>query len=173
VVSPMGVGITQKAIPNAIQNACQCDACQELCRRPCWGTPEEIWSLIQAGFGGKLEEDHWRMDCKRDVIVLRPRLLETGYCVFFQDGKCELHDLGLKPLEGVITHCSNPAGDSGRGVFGKDTAQHWDARSRLAYEWSQMGARTRRLIIRTWERALGLKKKPGPKKKLGLIDQWV
>lgn len=167
---PMGVG--------KITNACQCEICQELCHKPCWGTIEDIWGILQAGLGSKLEEDSWRMNSKHDVVILRPKLDgSTGCCVFFRGGGCELHDLGLKPTEGMIAHCSNLAGESGRGVFGKDTAQHWDARSRLAYGWSRMGDRTRRLIMREWEKAIGLrkKKKMGPKKKakMGLIDQWA
>ena len=27
-------------------------------------------------------------------------------CIFFKDGLCELHDLGLKPLEGRLSHHS-------------------------------------------------------------------
>ena len=31
---------------------------------------------------------------------------ETGYCAFFKDGLCELHDKKLKPIEGKLSHHS-------------------------------------------------------------------
>lgn len=27
-----------------------------------------------------------------------------GECVFFHDGKCDLHEIGLKPTEGKLSH---------------------------------------------------------------------
>lgn len=29
---------------------------------------------------------------------------KDGCCVFFHDGKCELHESGLKPTEGKLSH---------------------------------------------------------------------
>lgn len=28
----------------------------------------------------------------------------NGWCTFYHDGKCELHDKGLKPTEGKLSH---------------------------------------------------------------------
>lgn len=39
----------------------------------------------------------------RPIPMVQPLFNEeTGYCVFFKDGLCELHDKKLKPIEGKI-----------------------------------------------------------------------
>lgn len=34
------------------------------------------------------------------------RIQATGCCTFFKDGLCQLHDSGLKPTEGKLSHHS-------------------------------------------------------------------
>lgn len=91
-----------------------------MCKRPCWGTPEDAKRLIDAGYGHRLTRDFWgsREDgVNVDTHILCPAL--KGYegtkapffprseegCTFWKDGLCELHDLGLKPIEGKLATC--------------------------------------------------------------------
>lgn len=92
---------------------CDCEKCQNMCHLPCIGSVEGTRELIEAGYGDRLcIRDHG------DEIVLKPALkgeeglhiinpahiyTEKG-CTFWKDGKCELHDTGLKPLLGKISY---------------------------------------------------------------------
>ena len=82
--------------------------------RPCWGTPEEIQKIIDAGHGDKLMKDWWVAE--PDILILSPAIVgyenETapesprGRCTFLTpDNMCEIHD--LKPLEGKAAIHSN------------------------------------------------------------------
>jgi hypothetical protein len=91
-----------------------------MCRtRPCWGTPEEIKKIIDAGFRTRLMKDYWdgtRETDYKHVFMLSPAIVgyensdappePRGKCTFLtKDNKCELHDLGLKPYEGRVSCC--------------------------------------------------------------------
>ena len=91
---------------------CSCDTCKQMCMHPCWPTPQEAQKLIDTGFGGKMMADYWIGDYG-NIYILCPA--SKGYggktAPFNVWGKCELqdgygmcalHDLGLKPLEGVM-----------------------------------------------------------------------
>ncbi len=41
----------------------------------------------------------------RPVLMLQAKI-ENGWCTFYHDGKCELHEQGLKPTEGKLSHHS-------------------------------------------------------------------
>ena len=63
---------------------CKCSLCRMQCHTPCLGTPQDIERLIpmiQAVAGDE-------------------------YCIFYHNGLCELHDKGLKPTEGRLSHHS-------------------------------------------------------------------
>lgn len=87
--------------------ACSCTACKEMCERtPCLGTPEEMLAIKNAGFGDKLVIMRYY-----DTYMLSPDSFETrdrynhrsisGRCRFLTPQRlCQLHDLGLKPIEG-------------------------------------------------------------------------
>lgn len=90
---------------------CQCEKCQSQCKSPCLGTPEDILKLIKAGYGDRLAPTEWWAGvimgvCKEPIYMIQPIREKNGYCTFFHDGKCELHDLGLKPTEGKLSHHS-------------------------------------------------------------------
>ena len=38
------------------------------------------------------------------VFVMVQAKIEGDWCTFFHDGLCELHDKGLKPTEGKLSH---------------------------------------------------------------------
>lgn len=102
---------------------CQCSKCVNMCRsNPCWPTPDEARALITAGFADRLMTDWWEA-YPDDILLLCPasrgsegtRAPELdnisdlfagwskGACVFLTEANlCELHDLGLKPLEGKM-----------------------------------------------------------------------
>jgi len=108
------------------ESICACKTCVSMCKtNPCWPTPNEVRELIKAGYGDRLMIDWWE-DYPEDIHLFCPasenfeksRAPEAqdsieyfagwtkGRCTFLsKDNKCELHDKGLKPLEGrVATH---------------------------------------------------------------------
>lgn len=90
---------------------CDCAKCQSQCHTPCLGTPEDIARLIERGYGDRLAPTTWAAGMvmgvtDRPVEMIQAVQREDGYCTFFHDGKCELHDLGLKPTEGRLSHHS-------------------------------------------------------------------
>lgn len=90
---------------------CSCKTCQGLCEMvPCMATPQEIKALIDAGHIDDLAPTiHWAalkfglppVECV--MIVER----EGGGCSMLKDGKCTLHDKGLKPSEGRFATCKD------------------------------------------------------------------
>lgn len=88
---------------------CKCKLCQEQCHQPCLGTPQDILGLIDAGYADRLTPTAWVAGmvmgvCPAPVPMVQARLEEDGWCTFFKDGLCELHDKGLKPTEGRLSH---------------------------------------------------------------------
>lgn len=90
--------------------SCACDRCKQQCRTPCLGTPEDIQKLIEAGYGSRLALTEWRVGMMlgvidRPVMMIQALVEENGWCTFrTPDGLCELHDKGLKPTEGRLSH---------------------------------------------------------------------
>lgn len=89
---------------------CQCERCKSQCHTPCLGTPEDIEKLIDSGYGNRLAVTEW---CVGMVLGLTARPIhmiqakvEDGWCTFYHNGLCELHDKGLKPTEGRLSHHS-------------------------------------------------------------------
>ena len=89
------------------ESVCACDACKKMCKtQPCIGTPEDIYKIVDAGFGEKLCPTTWLTGMAtgtyhRPVRMLQPKALEDGSCAFLDENNmCTLHDLGLKPTEG-------------------------------------------------------------------------
>lgn len=87
---------------------CKCALCKLQCRTPCIGTPQDILRLIDAGYGSRLTVWTWPFGLvwgliDFEVTMIQPKE-ENGFCTFFHDGLCELHDLGLKPTEGRLSH---------------------------------------------------------------------
>lgn len=97
---------------NILPTECACEKCVKMCRAPCCGTPQEINALIEAGYGDRLMLDDW--DDDPDMIKPAMKAYE-GYrapwatstkegCTFWKEGKCELHDTGLKPMHARLAH---------------------------------------------------------------------
>lgn len=85
--------------------SCKCELCKMQCRTPCKGTPEDMEAIIKAGFDDRI----MLTECL-GVKLFTPRYdREKKSCTFFTNGLCELHDLGLKPTEGKLSHHSTTA----------------------------------------------------------------
>lgn len=88
-----------------------CDRCKNLCRTPGLGTPEDIESLIKAGYKDRLVTTVWMVGkmfglTDNPVMMIQPKQEVYGWCTFrTPDGLCELHDKGLKPLECKLASC--------------------------------------------------------------------
>jgi hypothetical protein len=87
---------------------CDCEQCKHMCHTPCLGTPQDILALINAGYSDKLCYTEWIagmiIGFTSDSIAMVQIKKEGEWCVFFHDGKCELHEKGLKPTEGRLAY---------------------------------------------------------------------
>ena len=89
---------------------CKCKQCQHQCHTPCLGTPQDILKLIKAGYADRLSWTYWAsgiiMGCTDHVVRMVQATADGDWCTFYHDGLCELHDKGLKPTEGRLSHHS-------------------------------------------------------------------
>lgn len=104
--------VLQRIMRKTGRNPCQCKCslCREQSHILCLGTPEDIEKIIDAGYGDKLEITNWAvgiiMGVTKNVIPMLQARADNEYCVFFNDELCQLHDKGLKPTEGRLSHHS-------------------------------------------------------------------
>lgn len=93
------------------ETECSCDICKSMCKTPCIGTPEEMLAIAKAGYANRLAVSSWAvgliLGTHNHIVPLIAPLFDEkkGFCTFYQDGKCELHSLGLKPTEGRYANC--------------------------------------------------------------------
>ena len=88
---------------------CKCAVCRRQCRTPCLGTPEDILKLLRAGYRDRLKFTLWGVGLLTGhlpfiIPMVQAAGSDGGYCAFFRGGLCELHDKGLKPTEGRLSH---------------------------------------------------------------------
>ena len=103
--------------------ACKCHLCKRQCHTPCLGTPQDILRLMDAGYTSRLKPTEWAAGMvmgvtKRPVFLIQAECVDgafggaidlgvNSHCTFQrEDGLCELHDKGLKPTEGRLSHHS-------------------------------------------------------------------
>lgn len=94
--------------------SCNCEKCRQMCQRtPCLGTPHDILAIIEAGHIDKVCYTEWAAGMALGHIMRAIEMVQikskgegnvNGECVFFHDGKCDLHESGLKPTEGRLSH---------------------------------------------------------------------
>lgn len=110
---------------------CKCQECKKQCRTPCLGTPQDILELVEAGYMDKLMPTHWAVGLvlgKLSYTIPMIQAIQTdeGWCIFHKNGLCCLHELGLKPTEGRLSHHSTKPENY---VFSKGLAYN------VAKEW--------------------------------------
>jgi hypothetical protein len=93
-------------------NECACNTCQNMCKKAaCLGTPSDMMAIVKAGYVDRLDTYTWAAAVKYNIPMVEDVVMPIfdqakGSCTFFTvEGKCELHDLGLKPLEGKLADC--------------------------------------------------------------------
>ncbi len=97
-----------------LETQCDCKICSEMCKAPCCGTPQEMQALIDNGLAKKLSFDDY--ESPGQIAMIKPALKGHGGkrapwevrsergCAFWKKGKCELHEKGLKPLQGRLAN---------------------------------------------------------------------
>lgn len=124
----------------------ECPGCETgvtMCHRePCALTPDEARALIERGFVNKLmidwmdnedgSVDFFYLICgavgwEKKFCNVDFKIQETrGRCAFLtDDNKCELHDLGLKPIEGKTACCQAPHKNTIGFVMRNHVARLW------------------------------------------------
>ena len=105
------------------ENECSCEICQNMCKTPCIGTPLEMGKISVAGFRNRLSVSFWaygKLVGTHDKLIqiIAPMYDEKKECcTFFVNGKCELHNLGLKPTEGRYASHENIPVDNIQELF--------------------------------------------------------
>jgi len=81
---------------------CACPACQSMCRRSvCIPTPDEARVLIRRYPQRMARYPNQNVIAPRTVGGAAEAADTAGRCTFHtDDGRCELHEVGLKPFEG-------------------------------------------------------------------------
>ena len=131
------------------ESTCACEKCKNMCReRPCWPSPQEAQKLIDSGYSNRLMYDYWVGDGRTgsDIGIISPAIVgyegkaapswSMGRCTFLtKDDLCELHDKGLKPIEGrVADHTGQLSGLHGEVAFlwnngyGEGIVKKWKCR---------------------------------------------
>ena len=120
---------------------CRCKLCQAQCRATsCLGTPQDILKIVKAGYADRIVVSEWAAGIimgvtKKTIYMFQPRFTEEEGCTFFHDGLCELHDKGLKPTEGRLSHHTQRIDN-----FVKSKSISWN----VAQEW--MEPRNRKVV---------------------------
>lgn len=96
--------------------SCKCELCKNQCRsNPCLGTPQDIEKIIDAGYADRIFLTDWAAGIMMGVTNEVIEMYQPEYddnkksCTFFNNGLCDLHDKGLKPTEGKLSHHSHKA----------------------------------------------------------------
>lgn len=97
---------------------CDCPKCASLCAHStCLPTPSEARDLIRAGYASRLATYKFTPSADLPAFVgpapkgkegARDLMHTREGCTFFDGKHCELHVLGLKPLEGKLAHHTRP-----------------------------------------------------------------
>ena len=114
--------------------SCNCERCKAQCRRtPCLGTPQDILALIDAGYIDKVCYTEWAAGIilgftKEPIPMIQIKNLKDGSCVLYHDGYCEVHENGLKPTEGKLSH---------HEVFDRELKPEYNLTFQVALEWTK------------------------------------
>lgn len=108
---------------------CKCKLCQSQCQAPCKGTPEDMVKIIAAGYASRIGLYKFPATIQfpefDGIQYIAPLLdKEKKSCTFFNNGLCELHESGLKPTEGKLSHHSTEKLDPKRSLT-KHVMNEW------------------------------------------------
>ena len=130
---------------------CSCEVCRNYCSRPGWWTVEQAKAAVNSGYSNRMMIE---VSPERDFGVLSPafkgceggialqKFSETG-CNFYKNGLCELHPIGLLPLECAFCHHDR----TGLGI-----KCHLD----IEKDWkTELGKQ----LVHKWLNAMGIDKK--------------
>ena len=114
--------------------SCNCEKCKQMCQRtPCLGTQQDILALIEAGYVDKLCYTVWAAGIVLGHITQPIPMVQLnsdsgcdGRCICYHDGKCELHENGLKPTEGKLSH---------HDVSARELLPQYNLSFQVALEW--------------------------------------
>jgi hypothetical protein len=124
---------------------CSCEVCLAYCQRPGWWTVREAEAAVAAGLATRMMLE---MAPDRSFGVLAPafagnegdfaldRFKDRG-CTFLREERCELHAIGLQPLECRFCHHDRP----GQGPACHDAvAGDWNSEAgrALVTRWAKM-----------------------------------
>lgn len=116
------------------EHECACPKCENLCKRaPCLGTPADILRLINNGYTNALVLTEWLagyMYNMPPLTMFQLRMTHNG-CIMFENGKCKLHALGLKPTEGVLSNGHSPYSKPGCFPLTAVVAQTWNDHAQI------------------------------------------
>jgi hypothetical protein len=105
------------------ESSCTCQECVDMCKTySCLPTPQEAQRMIDAGFGKKMMLDTRPAVSHPDIKIstllpamvgyerkLSPMEIGISSCIFLVCERCQLHAVGMKPLEGrVAIHDKDP-----------------------------------------------------------------
>ena len=119
--------------------SCNCEKCKQMCQRtPCLGTPHDILALIEAGYIDKLCYTEWAAGMalgfiQEPIPMVQLKIVgngNSGCCVLYHDGICELHEKGLKPTEGRLSH---------HEVREREMNPEYNLTFQVALEWIRRG----------------------------------
>lgn len=73
---------------------------------PCFPTPAEARRLIEEGLSDNLMMTYWVAPDNVPYALLAPVFVDDYHCIFHDltTGLCQLHQQGLKPIEGRLAH---------------------------------------------------------------------
>lgn len=116
--------------------SCNCEKCKQMCQRtPCLGTPQDILALVEAGYVDKLCYTVWAAGIVLGHITQPIPMVQLnsdsgcdGCCICFHDGKCEMHENGLKPTEGKLSH---------HDVSARELLPQYNLTFQVASEWTK------------------------------------
>lgn len=93
---------------------CSCNTCKNMCMTdPCIPTLEEAHRLVNEGYPNKLNFTILAAPVAINLIghpvkLMAPKFINNR-CVFLDESNlCQLHEKGLKPIEGRFAHHEKP-----------------------------------------------------------------
>lgn len=135
---------------------CDCINCQNMCQAPCCMSVEDAEKLIDAGYANRLMFDDLP-SYPDGGDVLKPAMKgyegkqspwatrsEKGCTFWTSEKKCELHDKGLKPIQGKIAHHAlyrtAKKFDRYEKVLSKTLKEDWESERGLAVieKWKKL-----------------------------------